>query len=115
MTSDLRVLAGLDRVIHEASGLMIMTVLYANAEADLCTCRKYGSSKRGSFESSGKIGSSGLRAAREEFKGKYAFDGLQPHKEGPGGARRICTEVEGRLAGGGRFERRQSTDAINPF
>jgi hypothetical protein len=34
MTGDLRVLAGLGRVIHEPPRLMIMTVRYANAEAD---------------------------------------------------------------------------------
>jgi len=72
MTSDLRVLAGLDLVIHEPGQLMIMTVLYANAEADFRYLQKEWGFTQGNLSSHlAKLEAAGYVALTKKFKGKY--------------------------------------------
>jgi DNA-binding MarR family transcriptional regulator len=72
MTTDLRVLAGLDRLIHEPGRLLIMTVLYANAEADFRYLQKEWGFTQGNLSSHlAKLEAAGYVAITKSFKGKY--------------------------------------------
>jgi DNA-binding transcriptional ArsR family regulator len=71
MTNDLRVLAGLDRVIHEPSRLLILTVLYSVAEADFLHLKKWGFTQGNLSSHLGKLERAGYVALTKKFKGKY--------------------------------------------
>ena len=72
MTGDLRVLAELGRVIHEPPRLMIMTVLYANAEADFVYSKQVWKSTKGNLSSPlAKLEAAGRVQLAKSFKGKY--------------------------------------------
>jgi len=83
MTSDLRVLAGLDRLIHEPSRLMILTVLYAKAEADFVYLQKVWKFSKGNLSSHlAKLEKAGYVQVAKGFKGKYPLTVCRLTKKG---------------------------------
>jgi DNA-binding MarR family transcriptional regulator len=83
MTTDLRVLAGLDRVIHEPGRLMIMTVLYANAEADFRYLQKEWRFTQGNLSSHlAKLEAAGYVQLVKSFKEKYPLTVCSLTKKG---------------------------------
>jgi hypothetical protein len=80
MTGDLRAdwrsLAGLDRLTHDRSRLMILTVLYQVAEADFLYLKKWGFTGGESFESSCDAGKGGECGGEEVVQGQLSDDGL---------------------------------------
>jgi DNA-binding transcriptional ArsR family regulator len=72
MTSDLQGLATLDRIIHEPARLMIMTVLYAVAEADFLYLQRECGLTQGNLSSHlAKLEEAGYVLIEKTFKGKY--------------------------------------------
>ncbi len=83
MTSDLRVLAGLDRLIHEPGRLLIMTVLYANAEADFLYLQKEWKFTKGNLSRHlAKLEAAGYVQVAKSFKGKYPLTVCRLTKKG---------------------------------
>lgn len=72
MTSDWRELVKLDRVIHEPSRLLILTVLYSVAEADFLHLQKDWRFTQGNLSSHlAKLEAAGYVMLEKKFKGKY--------------------------------------------
>ncbi len=71
MTHDLRVLAGLDRMIHEPSRLLILTALYPVAETDFLHLKKWGFTQGNLSSHLAKLERAGYVALEKKFKGKY--------------------------------------------
>jgi DNA-binding transcriptional ArsR family regulator len=72
MTPDLQALATLDRIIHEPARLMIMTVLYAMAEADFLYLQRECSLTQGNLSSHlAKLEEAHYLLIEKMFKGKY--------------------------------------------
>ena len=72
MTSDLRFLLDLDRVIHEPSRLLILTVLYPVASMDYLHLQKVLGYTQGNLSSHlAKLEAAGYVALEKKFKGKY--------------------------------------------
>src|SRR6266403_2719481 len=72
MTSDLRFLLDLDRVIHEPSRLLILTVLYPVASMDYLPLQKVLGYTHGNLSSHlAKLEAAGYVALEKKFKGKY--------------------------------------------
>ena len=70
--STLQELASLDRVIHEPARLMIVTVLYAVAEADFLYLQNECGLTQGNLSSHlARLEESGYVAVEKTFKGKY--------------------------------------------
>lgn len=72
MTSELRQLAQLDRLIHEPARLMIMTTLYANREADFLYLQRECGLTQGNLSSHlARLDAAGYVEIEKTFKGKY--------------------------------------------
>jgi DNA-binding MarR family transcriptional regulator len=72
MSTTLRELASLDRMIHEPARLMIMTTLYAVAEADFLYLQNASGLTQGNLSSHiSKLEETGYVAVEKTFKGKY--------------------------------------------
>lgn len=72
MSTTLRELGSLDRVIHEPARLMIMTVLYAVSESDFIYLQNECGLTQGNLSSHlTKLGEAGYVAVEKTFKGKY--------------------------------------------
>jgi DNA-binding transcriptional ArsR family regulator len=72
MTPDLQALATLDRVIHEPARLMIVTVLYAVAEADFLYLQRECGLTQGNLSSHlAKLEEVKYVSILKTFKGKY--------------------------------------------
>jgi DNA-binding HxlR family transcriptional regulator len=72
VTSDLQGLATLDRIIHEPARLMIMTVLYAVAEADFLYLQRECGLTQGNLSSHlAKLEEAKYELIEKTFKGKY--------------------------------------------
>jgi len=72
MKGDLRMLAGLDRMIHEPSRLLILTVLYPVASMDFLKLRKALAYTKGNLSSHlAKLEAAGYVAQEKTFKRKY--------------------------------------------
>jgi DNA-binding transcriptional ArsR family regulator len=72
MTNDLRALGKLDRMIHEPRRLIIMTVLYAVAEADFLYLQKgWGFTQRNLSSHLAKLEAAKYVTMKRAFKGKY--------------------------------------------
>jgi DNA-binding MarR family transcriptional regulator len=83
MTSDLRVLAGLDRVIHEPARLLILTVLYPLASMDFLKLKKVLAYTQGNLSSHlAKLERAGYVAQEKKFKGKYPMTVCSLTKKG---------------------------------
>ncbi len=72
MTSDLRELVKLDRVIHEPSRLLIITVLYPVASIDFLRLQEVLGYTPGNLSSHlARLEAAGYVALEKKFKGKY--------------------------------------------
>lgn len=72
MTSDFRVFAGLDRVIHEPARLLILTMLYPVASIEFPKLQKVLAYTQGNLSSHlAKLEAAGYVALEKKFKGKY--------------------------------------------
>jgi DNA-binding MarR family transcriptional regulator len=83
MTSDLRFLLDLDRVIHEPSRLLILTVLYPVASMDYLHLQKVLGYTQGNLSSHlAKLEAAGYVALEKKFKGKYPLTTCHLTKKG---------------------------------
>jgi DNA-binding MarR family transcriptional regulator len=83
MTTDLRVLAGLDRLIHEPVRLMILTVLYAKGDVGFRYLQKEWRFTQGNLSSHlAKLQAAGYVQVAKGFKGKYPLTVCSLTKKG---------------------------------